>query len=109
MFDTGSTYSLINEEIARAVADPVEIVEPKRFEAAVGSFVVRQGVFADVLIKHRRYPAQFYVAPGLTESLIIGADFMQVWHIQLDPRKRRVILDPKAMKLKAVGSRLRPR
>lgn len=59
LFDTASTYSLIQGRLAHSIAEPTELAE-------------------------------------------------QHWNIRLDPRRHRVILDPKALKLKAVGARHRP-
>jgi len=44
----------------------------------------------------------FLVVSDLSEELIIGADFLQRWKIKLDPENERIIIDPKALKLKLV-------
>ena len=104
LFDTGSSDSLIRADLAGEIGHPDELPEPKKYRAAVGSFVVRTSVVADVLLAGKRFTALFFVVPGLTEELVLGADFMQRWHLRLEPRRRRVILDPKALQLKAVWS-----
>jgi len=38
LFDTGSSDSWIRESIARRIADPEELPEPKTYEAVVGRF-----------------------------------------------------------------------
>ncbi len=43
LFDSGASYSLINEAVARRIADPVELPEPKTFHAAVGTFKAHRG------------------------------------------------------------------
>lgn len=105
LYDSGSTHSIVREDVAEQIATLDDLPEPKTYEAAVGSFTVRHGIFADILIRGKRLTAGLRVVRGLTEDLILGADFMQVWHIRLDPRRRQVILDPQALRLKAVGSR----
>lgn len=108
LFDTGASHSLLRESIARAIADPVELPEPKKFATAVGEFKAREGGVVDVVLAGKRLYTRLTSVADLTEDLILGADFLQSWHIRLDPRRRRVILDPQALKLKAVGSRHRP-
>lgn len=108
LFDTGSTYSLIAESVARRIAEPTELAEPKRFEAAVGTFRAREVVFPDVVLGRKRLPTALIVVSELTEEVILGVDFLQHWHIRLDPRGKRIIVDPKALRLIAVSSRHRP-
>lgn len=107
LFDTGSTKSFIRADVAKGLGPNVELPEPKKFEMARGVLKVREGLVADVAIGRHRLTHLFLVVDGLTEELIIGADFLQEWHIRLEPRRRRIILDPKALRLKAVGARLR--
>gem|GEM_PF-4867363 len=93
----------------RKVADPFELAEPKTFSAAVGSFEARTSICPDVVLNRKRLPTSLMVVPDLTEELILGVDFFQRWHIRLDPRRHRVLLDPRALGLRAVASRHRPR
>lgn len=109
LFDTGASYSLLREDVARAIGEPEELPEPRHFEAAVGGFTARFGIFADLLFQRKRFHTALTVAPGLTEDLLIGTDFMQQFHVRLEPRKRRVSFDKQALRLLAVGSRLRRR
>ncbi|MBI2899873.1 MAG: retroviral-like aspartic protease [Planctomycetes bacterium] len=108
LFDTGSTYTLIRESIASQIGEPMEMPEPKKFVTAVGDFRADRYLGTDVVLGRKRLFASAIAAPGLTEDFIVGTDFMQVWHIRLDPKRHRIILDPKAFKLKAVGARHRP-
>ncbi len=109
LFDTGSNHCLIRASVAAKLAEADELPEPKRYEAAVGSFTARHFVVADVVLGGKRLTTLFKIVPELTEEAILGADFLQSWHIRLDPRKKRVILDPKALRLKAVGAYHLPR
>lgn len=109
LFDTGASCSLINEAVARKIADPVELPQPKTFHAAVGTFRAHLGIFADLVIRGKRLYTSLTVVKDLDGELIIGADFMQRWHIRLSPKTHRIILDPRALRLVAVGSRHWPR
>ncbi len=108
LFDTGSSKSFIRGDIAQGLGQNVELPEPRKFEMARGTLAVREGLVADVAIGRHRLFHTFLVVDGLTEEVIIGADFLQEWHIRLEPRSRRIILDPRALRLKAVGARFRP-
>ncbi len=108
LFDTGCTHSLIEETLAKRLGPLDDLPEPVEFEAAIGHFKCTKGIFVDVHIGSYRYPSQFRVVHGLTETVILGTDFMQVWNIRLDPRKHIAVLDPKALKMRAVSGRFEP-
>jgi hypothetical protein len=44
----------------------------------------------------------FIIVPELTEELIIGADFLQLWKIKLDPMTEEIIIDPSALQLQLI-------
>ncbi len=106
LLDTGSSHSLLREDVARDIGDPEELPEPKAYELAVGSFTARHGLFADVVIRGKRLMCGFKVVPRLSEEMILGVDFLQIWNVRLEPKTHRMILDPKALRLKAVGMRV---
>ncbi|MBI3097044.1 MAG: retroviral-like aspartic protease [Planctomycetes bacterium] len=105
LFDTGASHSMLREDIAPRLGVPEELPEPTRFHAAVGTFEARKGLFVDVVIGGKRLVTGVTIVPDLTEELILGDDFLQRWHIRLDPRRREVSLDRKALRVVAVGSR----
>lgn len=105
LFDSGASHSMIREDLARTLGTPEELPEPRTFEAAVGRFTIREGIFVEFGINRHRLFTAALVAPRLSEDAIIGANFLQDWHIKLEPRRHRIILDPEALRLKAVGSR----
>lgn len=107
LFDSGSNHCLMSETVAGRLSELDDLPEPKEYEAAVGSFTARQFVVADVVIRRKRLTTLFKVVSALTEDVILGADFLQSWHIRLDPRHHRFIVDPRALRLKAVGGRAR--
>lgn len=108
LFDTGSSDSLVRDSLARKLGSPEDLPEPKTYEAAVGQVTAREALFVDVVLRGKRLTTGLKVVPGLSEELILGADFFQRWHIRLEPRTHRVILDPKALKLKVGRLLLRP-
>jgi len=36
-----------------------------------------------------------YVMPGLSEDYVLGVKFLERYNIQLDPKRRRLLLPPK--------------
>jgi hypothetical protein len=76
LFDTGSSHSLLREDIALAIGEPEELPEPKTDEAAVGTITTRRGLFADVLLHGKRLTTGLKIVRGLSEELILGADFL---------------------------------
>ena len=109
LFDSGASHTLLREDLASRLGTPEELPEPRRFEAAVGTFTARHAMFVDVVIGGKRLLTGVTLVPNLTADLILGCDFFQRYHIRLDPRSRRIKLDPTALRFVAVGSRLRKR
>lgn len=102
LFDTGSSDSFLREEIADRLGPRIELPEPKRFEMLRGTFVVHEAFVGDVGLARHRQTGLFYIVPHLSEELLLGADFLQRWHIKFEPRRRRIEVDPKALRLTAV-------
>lgn len=102
LFDSGATRSLVNASVASRLADPVELAEPETYSLARGRMTVREGAFLQVILQRHRIPLEARVVPDLSEPLIIGADFLQIWDIRLRPKKKQVLLDARALRLKAV-------
>lgn len=101
LFDTGSTHTMIREDVAKELAPINELDEPITFKAAKGAFSVRGGIFASLWLgKHRIFISPPAVA-GLTEEMIVGTDVLQHYNIRLDIKRHRVILDPRALILRA--------
>lgn len=63
---------------------------------------MQEGVQAAIWLDGHALSWLFYVIPDLTEDAVIGADFLQIWEIKLDPERERLIFDPNALKLKLV-------
>ncbi len=107
LMDSGSTHSLIREDIARDLGELHDLPEPKEFHSVVGEFTAREGVMADVVVRRHRLMTHFTAVRSLTEEAILGVDFFERYHIRLDPKRKRLILDPDALVNKAGGGRHR--
>jgi hypothetical protein len=104
LFDSGATYSCINEELAKKPAslDPLsEIVEfdtaqqgqKLKAKARIGLFFYLNG---------DRFSDEFMVLEGLSEQAIIGAKTLQSWRMKLDFENDEVIYDPRVTKLRII-------
>jgi len=81
----------------------LELSAPREFERSKGTLLVEGSTgIMDVEVKGYNLFWHFLVIPDLSEEPIIGADFLQRWKITLDPESERIIIDPKALKLKLV-------
>ena len=102
LFDTGSSRCFLSREVARSVADLFPVPIPLQIETATAVTQAREAVHVALWLDGHPLQWVFYVVDGLTESAIVGADFLQIWKIKLDPEHERLILDPNALKLKLV-------
>jgi predicted aspartyl protease len=102
LIDTGASESFINAAEARKLGRPLKMPQPMKFELGKGTIVIDKVIYAYVDLDGYRLHWTFHIVPPLTEELILGADFLQRWKIKLDPESERIIIDPKALKLKLV-------
>ena len=99
MYDTGAGASFVRRDIAEDLGDIVTTARPIRFTMADGqeTFTVDQAIFLEVDVDGTSLQYTYYVADGLAEELIIGADMMQRWKISLDLENESVSIDPRAL------------
>jgi predicted aspartyl protease len=102
LFDTGASESFIKKDIAEGISTLVELSRPKMFETVVGNIRVQYAVIPDILLDGHDLFWTLIVVDGLTEDVILGADFFQRWKIRLDPETEDIVWDPGAFKLKLV-------
>ena len=102
LFDTGSSRCFLSRDAAQAVGDVFPIAIPLQIETATAVTEAREAVHVAIWLDGHPLQWVFYVVDGLTEPAIVGADFLQIWKIKLDPEHETLILDPNALKLKLV-------
>ncbi len=102
LFDTGSSRCFLSREVAQSVGEMFPVAIPLQSETATTVTSSREAVHAAVWLDGHPLQWVFYVVDGLTEPAVIGADFLQIWKIKLDPEHETLILDPTALKLKLV-------
>ena len=100
LFDSGATYSCINDEIVDELENLTALHKPMRMVTASAStfMEIKYRVTLDFYHNDTRLTDEFYVIPDLSEEVIIGASTMQKWRIKLDFEYDTVIIDPSVAK-----------
>ena len=102
LFDSGSTYSCIQPELARALDTVVPLPEPMEFGTAKDgeTLVAYERVSLNFILQGYRFSDEFMLIAGLSEPVIIGAKTLQGWRMKLDFESEEVIIDPRVTKLR---------
>jgi|SRR5215510_6765494 len=96
LFDTGASSSFIRPELAQAMGVPtVGLLKPLRIRLGKGSTRVSKLAAVMIQINGSTLADTAYVMPGLTEDYVLGVEFFERYNIQLDPKRRRLLLPPK--------------
>lgn len=100
LFDTGSTYSCIREDLAEKIGNLDKLPEARYFGTASENqyLKVENGMRLDFELNDISLSDEFMVVEGLSEEAIIGATTMQKWRLKLDFEHDAVIVDPKVAK-----------
>jgi hypothetical protein len=111
LFDSGASYSFIQPELAKKLGHLENLPAPKRFGTAEKgrSVEAKQRVSLDFALNGYTLSDEFTVVSGLSEGAIIGATTLRKWRMKLDFEHDKVIVDPRAAKLRllAMGERRR--
>ncbi|HUR67238.1 MAG TPA: retropepsin-like aspartic protease [Chitinophagaceae bacterium] len=97
LFDTGSTFSCIREDLADSIGHLDKLPETRYFGTASENqyLKVEYGMRLDFDVNEINLSDEFMVVPQLSEEAIIGVTTMQKWRIKLDFEHDTVIVDPK--------------
>ena len=102
MFDSGASVSCIRPELARELEQPIPLRIPLQISTAEDKtfMPVDKKVSLDFFIDNLRFFTEFFLIPGLSEDVIIGAVTMQQWRFKLDFEKEEVIIDPRVTRMR---------
>ncbi|NJO24944.1 MAG: hypothetical protein HC867_02865 [Bacteroidia bacterium] len=97
LFDSGATYSCINEDRGEELEQFTTLHTPMRLATASEHVFmeITQRVTPDFYKDDIRLSDEFLVVPNLSEEVVIGATTMQKWRIKLDFEHDTIIIDPK--------------
>ena len=100
LFDSGATFSCINEDLVEDLANIEPLFHPLKVgTASEGHFIeIKNAVSLDFYIDDTRLSDEFMVVPGLSEEAILGVTTLQKWRIKLDFEHDQVVVDPKVAK-----------
>ena len=101
LFDSGATYSCVNEDIAEEFEIFTRLHTPLKLATASEHVFmeITTRITLDFYKDDIRMSDEFLVVPNLSEEIVIGAATMQKWRIKLDFENDTVIIDPKVAKL----------
>lgn len=102
LFDSGSTYSCIEKELAERLGLIDTLLEPLEFETAKkGEKVEAKGHLSLLFyLDGYRFSDEFFILPDLSEKLVIGTTTMQKWRFKLDFEHEKVLIDPRVTRLR---------
>jgi hypothetical protein len=102
IFDSGSTYSCIQPELAEKLEIIVPLPEPMGFGTAKEgeTLTATERVSLNFYLDGYRFSDEFMLIPGLSEAVIIGAKTLQGWRMKLDFEADDVIVDPRVTHLR---------
>lgn len=102
LFDTGSTFSLIRKDIAIDLGIVDKIRKPLKPETVEKGkrLKITEAVRLDFYLDGYRFSDEFLVVNNLSEEVIIGMKTLQSWHIKLDLENQKLIIDPRATRIK---------
>ena len=102
IFDSGSTYSCIQPQLAKRLGSPEPLPEPKKLGTAEKKrkVIARERVSLDFRLDGYTLSDEFMVIPNLSDPAIIGAATLGKWRLKLDFEHDEVIIDPRVTKLR---------
>jgi len=102
LFDTGSSKTLIREDIAERFATIVSLIHPIYFKMADGKteLEARKVVNLFITINGCEIFEPAIVVKDLSDEMLIGAETMQVKKIKLDLENEKIIIDKSAARLR---------
>jgi len=102
IFDSGSTYSCIQAQLAEKLGMIEPLPEPMNFGTAKEGerLSATQRIALNFHLDGYRFSDEFMLIPGLSEPVIIGAKTLQAWRLKLNFETDEVIIDPRVTKLR---------
>jgi hypothetical protein len=101
--DTGALHTVIRAAIARQLATPAPLPRPISVQFASGRGKIRQTVNLSLRIDGHEVVTTALVLEGLSEELVVGAEFFQRYKVVLDPEREEIrFTDPEALKVKII-------
>ncbi|MBI4546504.1 MAG: hypothetical protein HY707_00880 [Ignavibacteriae bacterium] len=103
-FDTGLPRTFIRYSVASSMKGLAELPDPELFHGfGDGQFVATHIVNIEVNLLNLWVPHICYVVSDATldpcYDILLGHDFMQIYDIQVKPKKKTVVIDKEALRM----------
>ena len=105
IFDSGSTYSCIQPNLANRLDTVLPLPKEKDFGTVEKErkITAKERVILDFELDGYRFSDEFMVISELSEQVIIGAKTLQAWRMKLNFETDEVIIDPRVTKLRLLS------
>lgn len=102
IFDSGSSYSCIQPDLAGRLGITESLPKPKNFGTAEKKRMItaKKAIRLDFDLNGYTFSDEFMVIPDLSDPVIVGAATLQKWRMKLNFETDEVIIDPKVTKLR---------
>jgi len=102
IFDSGSTYSCIQPQLAEKLGMIESLPEPMDFGTAEegDKLSATEAIRLNFHLDGYRFSDEFMLIDKLSEPVIIGAKTLQAWRLKLNFETDEVIVDPRVTKLR---------
>ncbi|MDI6840879.1 MAG: retropepsin-like aspartic protease [bacterium] len=102
IFDSGSTYSCIQPDLAKKLGTIEPLPEPMEFGTAKKGETLRaeKAIRLNFYLDGYHFSDEFMLISRLCDSAIIGAATLQKWRMKLNLETDEVIIDPRVTKLR---------
>ena len=102
IFDSGSTYSCIQSELADKLGRTESLPKPMDFGTAEKGkkITAQERVSLNFQLNGYTFSDEFMVIPNLSDPVIIGAKTLQAWRMKINFETDEVIIDPKVTELR---------
>lgn len=100
LFDSGATYSCLNEDRAEELEIFTPLHTPMKLATASENVFMKihNSVCVDFYKNDSKFSDEFLVVPNLSEEVIIGAATIRKWRIKLDFKNNAIVIDPRISK-----------
>jgi predicted aspartyl protease len=103
LMDTGTSHTVIRAATARRLATPAPLPRTRSAQFASGKGRIKETVNVSLRLDGREVFTSALVLEGLSEELVIGAEFFQRYKVVLDPEREEIrFTDPEALKVKII-------
>ena len=105
LFDSEASVSLIKKSIAKNIATILKLRLPRKFTLGkAGEYLeVNEVTRVEITFDGHTISDEYFVAPDLSQEVILGANTFQKWRIKLDFENDRILVGSDLSRLKLIA------